>query len=172
MLTSADRFWAKVNKHGPINPQLGTRCWHWTAALDRYGYGKFGTEARLAHRVAWELTYGATRKLLDHHRLCERKCVNPGHLRPVTVGQNNQNRTIASRAKSGVRGVRQVGKDKWEAYVHFRGQQVYVGRFPSKELAAEAARLKRLALYTHNDADREEECSSTNQTTWRSPSRS
>jgi hypothetical protein len=173
MLTMADRFWAKVDKNGPVNPQLGSRCWHWRAALDRYGYGKFGTNARLAHRVAWELTYGKTKKLLDHHRLCERKCVNPAHLRPVSVAQNNQNRTVKSRSKSGFRGVRQVGPTMWEAYVHFNKKQVYVGRYPTRELAAEAARLRRMQLYTHNDADREESCNkNTNPTTWNLPSKS
>src|SRR5258708_3651290 len=36
----SDRFWAKVNKNGPILiPELGN-CWVWTASTDRKGYGK------------------------------------------------------------------------------------------------------------------------------------
>src|SRR3990167_5038069 len=55
--TDQERFWEKVDKHGPIpehRPELGS-CWLWTAGQQSAGYGKFrflGTTT-LAHRVAY-----------------------------------------------------------------------------------------------------------------------
>lgn len=100
------RFWAKVNKNGPIpthRPDLGP-CWLWTATITGGGYGMFciGRTMRPAHRVAWEITNGrpipddlpldhlchdaATCQLAD---LCpHRRCVNPDHSEPVTTREN------------------------------------------------------------------------------------
>ena len=49
----AARFWAKVNKDGPIpahHPELGP-CWIWTAATDPKGYGRFGIGMEKGSRV-------------------------------------------------------------------------------------------------------------------------
>lgn len=90
----ADRFWAKVDKNGPLpknRPELG-RCWMWTASCNWGGYGQFVVSnvkkpmvVRGAHIVAYNLLVGEVPdgKELDH--LCRtRRCVNPGHLEPVT----------------------------------------------------------------------------------------
>jgi hypothetical protein len=83
------RFWAKVDKNGPVpphRPELGP-CWVWTACRLRgsYGltYGRMmwkGGKVETAHRISWELEHGAppTRWVLhhcDHH-----PCVRPSHL--------------------------------------------------------------------------------------------
>lgn len=74
-----DRFWAKVDKSGA--------CWLWMAARQPSGYGRFGWakgDIRMAHRVAYELTYGviADGLVIDH--LCRNtSCVNPSHLEAV-----------------------------------------------------------------------------------------
>lgn len=80
-----DRFWRKVAK--------GEGCWEWQAARDSNGYGVFnkgeGRGLDRAHRVAYELLVGAIPPglVLDH--LCRNKsCCNPGHLEPVTIGEN------------------------------------------------------------------------------------
>lgn len=57
-----DRFWAKVDKDGPIpphRPDLGA-CWLWTGARQYSGYGKFSLAGRLrgAHVAAYILTVG------------------------------------------------------------------------------------------------------------------
>lgn len=86
----SDRFWNKVHK-------IPNGCWEWTANLFWDGYGQFmahadGKRVALrAHRWAYENIVGRIPKgmVIDH--LCRnRKCVNPIHLEPVTVRENNR----------------------------------------------------------------------------------
>ena len=89
------RFWAKVDKNGSIMPNMTTKCWLWTAWRNAKGYGMFCVsedprEHLLAHRYAYELMKGPIpdHKPLDH--LCRNHaCVNPDHLEPVTLRENN-----------------------------------------------------------------------------------
>jgi hypothetical protein len=81
----ADRFWAKVRKLDDLDG-----CWEWTAAK-RLGYGVFmlGGKARLAHRLAYEDTYGSIpvgRHL--RHRCDHPPCVRPDHLQPGSHAEN------------------------------------------------------------------------------------
>lgn len=82
-------FWAKVNKDGPVQPQMDSPCWIWTASHSPQGYGQYTitgvTSGGNAHRIAYELVKGEipTGLALDH--VCRfRGCVNPDHLEPVT----------------------------------------------------------------------------------------
>lgn len=95
--TVAERFWSKVDRHGPIpssRPELGP-CWIWTASTN-YGYGKFhfDTASRPkrsmpAHRWSYETLVGAIPIGLDLDHLCRvPRCVNPSHLEPVTRREN------------------------------------------------------------------------------------
>lgn len=89
------RFWAKVDKNGPIpegRPELGP-CWVWTGYIDpKTGYGQFGGKegTRLPHRIAYEYVVGPIPKGLHVDHLCKnRACVNAeGHLEPVTPREN------------------------------------------------------------------------------------
>lgn len=88
-ITTADRFWEKVDKNGPVPdfaPHLGP-CWIWTAFRTDDGYGKFNwRNGQLAHRYLFEGRIPAGHEL-DH--LCRvRHCVNPDHLEPVTRREN------------------------------------------------------------------------------------
>lgn len=92
--TPAERFWAKVDKAGPVPdhaPHLGP-CWEWTAYRNDGGYGTF--DHGLAHRWSYVEADGPLphdRPELDH--LCHNPaCVRPSHLEPVT-GRVNCNRT-------------------------------------------------------------------------------
>lgn len=78
-----DRFWKKVNKT--------PKCWEWTKALDKHGYGLFWYRGgcELAHRVSFTTEYG---KIPDgfgvHHDCDNRKCIRPSHLM-VSTQQDN-----------------------------------------------------------------------------------
>jgi hypothetical protein len=87
-----DRFWAKVDKDGPVprhRIELG-QCWVWTAATAK-GYGRFAIRHGFvvqAHRFSFEIEAPIPDGLeLDH--LCRnRACVRRGHLEPVTTRTN------------------------------------------------------------------------------------
>lgn len=89
-----DRFWASVNKDGPM-PQTDAvegRCWAWTGNL-RSGYGSIqaaGSRRKIqAHRLSYELHGGTLVPGLDIDHLCRnRECVNPAHLELVTTRVN------------------------------------------------------------------------------------
>jgi hypothetical protein len=76
--TLEQRFWSKVLKTDT--------CWLWIAAKWPNGYGHFAIRPvhSLAHRVAWELTYGPIPDGLLVLHDCpggdNKACVNPAHL--------------------------------------------------------------------------------------------
>lgn len=91
-LTYMQRFWAKVDKSGPVpeyRPELGP-CWIWTGAINaRTGYGNFGRPQKLPHRISYEVTVGPIPKPLEIDHLCRvRHCVRPEHLEAVTKQVN------------------------------------------------------------------------------------
>jgi hypothetical protein len=99
--TEAERFWPKVDKHGPVpasRPELGP-CWVWTGGRIPNGYGHFsltqlpGTPKQriLAHRWVYEEMTGPIPEGLEIDHLCRnRACVNPVHLELVTHQMNGQ----------------------------------------------------------------------------------
>lgn len=100
----ADRFWAKVNKAGPLPeyaPEIGV-CWLWTAYIEPRGYGVFrpsGCSTNVkAHRWAYEALVGSIPAGLTLDHLCRvRHCVNPTHLEPVTNRENGlRGNTVAA----------------------------------------------------------------------------
>ena len=91
------RFWAKVDKNGPIPahcPELGP-CWVWTGYIHQStGYGQFGSKGKgsnLPHRIAYQYLIGPIPKGLHLDHVCRNRiCVNAagGHLEPVTPREN------------------------------------------------------------------------------------
>lgn len=75
-------FWLCVDK----SPGLGPRgdCWHWIAALDRYGYGtvSFRGGTKSSHRVVWILVHNEdiSSKDVICHKCDNPTCVRPDHL--------------------------------------------------------------------------------------------
>jgi len=96
-VTLEERFWAKVDKSGPIPdfaPHLG-QCWLWTASSDGKGYGQFqvGTLASQkvvrSHRFAYENATGEIIDGLVIDHLCRvTMCCNPSHLELVSHQEN------------------------------------------------------------------------------------
>lgn len=83
--TEEECFWVKVQK--------SETCWTWVGGGCR-GYGQFRNVR--AHRWAYEHLVGQIPEgmVLDH--LCgHRDCVNPSHLEPVTVAENNRRARIS-----------------------------------------------------------------------------
>jgi HNH endonuclease len=107
------RFWAKVNKQGPIpecRPDLGP-CWLWTAGHNSGGYGRFypiRNHGVGAHRFAYESLVGLIPEGLQIDHLCRvPACVKaiadedgPAHLEVVTsrINTNRGNGAAAVRA--------------------------------------------------------------------------
>jgi hypothetical protein len=146
-----ERFWAKVEKT--------EGCWEWTASKWASGYGQISVGRRMeaAHRVSYELAFGAIPDGLAVDHICRNKgCVRPSHLRPATHKQNMENRGAAhANNASGVRGISwHRTRGQWFARVGHDGRSYFVGAFADLELAKQAVTAKRNELFTHNDADR------------------
>lgn len=158
--TTEDRFWAKVDKNGPIPeifPELG-QCWLWTATTIReYGWFRMDGKGHLAHRASWQISVGPIPPGIQiDHRCHNQSCVRPDHLRLATHKQNMENLASARRiSKSGIRGVSlDKRRSTWEVTVKHNGKRHYLGAFSSKDEAERTAIAKRNELFTHNDADR------------------
>lgn len=98
------RFWAKVNRDGPIPihcAHLGP-CWIWTASLTRTGYGRisaaeYGRTPAPATHVSWFLKYGEWPTEYMLHRCDNPRCVRPSHLFQGTQKENAQDREAKGR---------------------------------------------------------------------------
>ena len=78
-LVLTELFWSKVAPQGD--------CWVWSGGGTSAGYGQF--KRKYVHRLSYEEMVGEIPQglVLDH--LCRNKrCVNPDHLDPTTIGIN------------------------------------------------------------------------------------
>jgi len=66
-------------------------CWSWNGKLSKLGYGRvyFNGRDKLAHVVAYQLTYGNISVGFELDHTCRnRSCCNPKHLEPVSHKAN------------------------------------------------------------------------------------
>lgn len=101
--STAERFWARIDKSGPIAPGMTSACWLSNSAKDRDGYAKFFVSEvgnnMGAHAYSWVLSNGEIAAGLQVNHLCHvRNCVNPSHLYLGTQADNIRDRD--SRRKS------------------------------------------------------------------------
>ena len=94
-----DRFWPKV-----VKGSEGEACWLWVGSTNGI-YGTFGMGGhfggwKYAHRVSYELAYGAIPVgRLVCHRCDNPKCVRPDHLFLGTVSDNIADKVRKGRAR-------------------------------------------------------------------------
>lgn len=93
--TMAERFWVRVDR------AEGAACWHWLRAVTRDGYGYFHYgRARLAHRVAYELTHGPIPEGMQVCHQCDNPgCVRPDHLFIGTAQDNADDKVRKGRSQ-------------------------------------------------------------------------
>lgn len=105
------RFWAKVNKNGPLPDQSNPHyaglgpCWVWIGAKFSWGYGMFyKRKVQLrAHRIAWEIA----NEFVPSGKWVLHKCDNPAcvrldHLFLGDIIDNNDDRIAKGRSASGL----------------------------------------------------------------------
>jgi len=137
------RFWAKVDKDGPVPPhcpELGP-CWVWTASR-RSGYGAFkvGGKMRGAHRVSWQIENGPIPGCGDHHGTMSimHGCDNPACVRPTHLSAGAHIANMADRSAKGRQarcgGLRSSLTEGWVAEIHSR---YAAGGVSQSSLAAE-----------------------------------
>lgn len=64
-------------------------CWEWQGNIDKFGYGTYGNQNHMVHRVIYEMFVSklGPKDTIDH--LCfNRSCVNPNHLELVSLRDN------------------------------------------------------------------------------------
>ena len=90
-----DRFWSKVDKHGPRAGRIG-RCWLWTGSRNADGYGLFGLLGKTtrAHRIAWGDVPDGLHVL---HRCDNPPCVRRSHLFLGTDRDNQRDKAAKGR---------------------------------------------------------------------------
>lgn len=93
-----DRFMKYVQK--------SDGCWEWLGCVNGSGYGYFGVSDNIsvgAHRFSYELYVGKIAEgLTIDHLCCNRTCVNPMHMEPVSFKENVQRATKRSRVLRGL----------------------------------------------------------------------
>jgi hypothetical protein len=133
-------------------------CLVWTGGISKRGYGLIWVAGRsaLAHRTLWQEKHGELPPNIEIDHICHnRACVNLDHLRPVSKGENQQNRRGANaQSKTGLRGVRRVG-NSWWGQARLNGVTYRTPTFGTPEESNSAVIDIRRTLFTHSEMDRE-----------------
>ena len=105
-----------------------------------------------AHRLAWLYVYGVMPDgQIDHinHDKSDNRIDN---LREVSHSENQKNKPLCRRNKTGYNGVGWIGRlGKWTAYISEGGKTNNIGLFSDVERAIEARRLAEKRLGFHEN---------------------
>lgn len=105
------------------------------------GYGKVNVDGKtlLAHRVAWAIYHGAWPTLDIDHIDGDRRNNAISNLRQATRTENCQNVVTTKRKSAGGQGVWwDKIRQRWRAVIWVAGKSILLGRFKTKEEAAQA----------------------------------
>jgi Mor family transcriptional regulator len=97
--TLESRFWSRVNKDGPIQPNMTTPCWEWIGAPS-HRYGQFGFQGKRysVHRLGYELMNGPMPPdMLACHECDNPRCVRGDHIFPGTPLDNMRDKYAKGR---------------------------------------------------------------------------
>lgn len=116
---------------------------------NKYGYARFAYKGKyyLAHRVIWEMHYGAIPEGMEVDHIDHDRLNNViSNLRLASSSDNSRNMSLRSTNKSGTSGVSwNAARNKWQARVWANGKRIHLGLFETREEAVavrEAANLK------------------------------
>jgi len=74
-------------------------CWEWSGYKDKDGYGKFSLNRTpfMAHRISFNIFKGIIKDNLVIDHICHnRSCINPEHLRQVTIKTNTLENSVGN----------------------------------------------------------------------------
>jgi hypothetical protein len=109
--------------------------------LTAHGYRHIVIEAVpfYAHQLAWLWVHGVWPGGHLDHRNGNRDDNWIDNLRAATSGQNNWNRRVQSRTRSGLKGAHWSKREKkWQSTISCNGKMKFLGYFPTAEAASEA----------------------------------
>jgi hypothetical protein len=114
------------------------------------GYRVIGIDRKyyLAHRIIWKLMTGSDPDDQIDHKNTDRLNNRWENLRPVENGQNIQNSNVRKDNLSGVKGIHwDASHKKWRAVLRVNGKTIRLGRFSSKDDAANVIANARLSAH-------------------------
>ena len=121
----------RTDRYAVVQLGYGTPCWMWKLSRNRDGYGVAwgGRGKTLAHRVEYERHVGPIPQGLTLDHLCrERGCVNPEHLEPVTLIENQRRGDGTKLTPDDVRAIRASGEKQRVLAARFEISQGQVSR--------------------------------------------
>lgn len=140
------------------NPDTGIFVWKIRTAdrvkigteaggVDEKGYVRIRVDGGRyrAHRLAWLYVKGVWPSMDIDHEDNNRANNRWFNLREATEGQNRANSRINRNSKTGIKGVREYGRDRWIAGIRVNGKSQHLGIFEcvaAAKLAYEVAAVK------------------------------
>lgn len=89
------RFWSNVEVGNP------SQCWNWRGYVTDFGHGRISGVH--AHRIAYELFFGAVDGLVIRHTCDNPACCNPTHLIAGSHADNVGDRVARNRSAIGIK---------------------------------------------------------------------